>query len=529
MTVSIIIPSYRQPHFLSRAIESCLEQDHTDIEVIVVEDRSRDSSLGLALSYRATDERVRVVECVANGGLGKARNVGVAHATGEYLCFLDSDDYLLAGSLSARIAAIPAASAQYGDRFAGVYGDWQHVSEAVDYPTVRAPRSNMTVVSSETYTGENVFICSAPLVERRAVLDAGGFPEGLPMLEDFALWAKIIAGGGVFVPVEHVVATYRQRANSMLRGDGAVVMADYVDVINQWATNAGISLADGGAMDAWLDDQTPYSFGRLSWTSPSTLGSFGGSAGASAIFRADEQESAADKAAIADFMTTSARVGFDSPSPIWAPVASAQPTMRVVVHSVSDSIAACGIAAEVGPSGIQIASSDPTGWSNLWPLALAGLDVVGLDAPVPGRVVDLAVDTDGRSERIAKGVAELWPDVEERAGSVVYVPRSLVDYPALDAWVATALHALSEAGLEPKLMCAPELRESLIGFRSQLLDCQQLQKTALVVTTVGEHLELIEALAPTVTFSPSAREGTQSRTRAQLDDAIRARRVIVGV
>ena len=123
----------------------------------------------------------------------------------------------------------------------------------------------MAVVSRENYTGENVFICSAPLVQRSAVLDAGGFPEGLSMLEDFALWAKMIAAGGVFAPVAHVVATYRQRPNSMLRGDGVVVMADYVAKINSWMADHEVALAGGRALDAWLDGRPPYPFGRMSW------------------------------------------------------------------------------------------------------------------------------------------------------------------------------------------------------------------------------------------------------------------------
>ena len=113
-TVSIVIPSYRQPHFLSRAIESCLEQDHDDLEVIVVDDASLDASLGVATSFAQRDARVRVIEASENGGLGRSRNVGLAHAQGDYVCFLDADDYLLPGSLSARLAAWPEAEELHG-------------------------------------------------------------------------------------------------------------------------------------------------------------------------------------------------------------------------------------------------------------------------------------------------------------------------------------------------------------------------------------------------------------------------------
>ena len=77
-TVSIIVPSFRQPQFLGRALESCLEQDYTDLEIIVIDDRSRDSSLGLAVAMASADSRITVLEPPANGGLGRARNIGLA-------------------------------------------------------------------------------------------------------------------------------------------------------------------------------------------------------------------------------------------------------------------------------------------------------------------------------------------------------------------------------------------------------------------------------------------------------------------
>ncbi len=526
--VSIIIPSYRQPKFLSRAIESCLEQDHTDLEVIIVEDRSQDASLGLALSYAGSDSRVRVIECGANGGLGKARNIGVAHSTGELLCFLDSDDYLLDRSISARLDALPEAMAQHGEAVVGVYGDWQHVGEDVDQPElVRDPRPNMPLVSSANYSGENVFICSAPLVRRDAVLAAGGFPEGLPMLEDFALWAKIIAAGGVFVPVGHVVATYRQRANSMLRGDGVVVMADYVDVINGWATDSGVRLADGGALAGWLGDEAPDSYGRMSWTLPSILGNFASSAEAKNA-PATAETANVDTAGTANFMNEAAATGLAGPDGDWTPTHAQSASTRLVIGSLKDAIDAVAIVEELGAESVEVAAQDPRDWATSWPLALGGIALVSTSEGSPEKTIDLG-DADnefaGRDDLTSTGIEMLWGHDRPRAGSVVHVSQSLLGYPALDGWVATALQALADAGLEPSVMCDPVMREHVSGFRWQLLDVDALLQTSLVVTSAGPHLSLIEELAPTTVFAPSAVGGSHSRTRAQLDQVIRARAV----
>ena len=526
MLVSIIIPSFRQPHFLGRAIESCLEQDYEALEVIVVEDRSRDSSLALALSYAHADARVRVVECEENGGLGKARNVGLAHATGDYLCFLDSDDYLLDRSISARIDALDNAIATHGDAVVGVYGDWQHVTESVDYPEVRAARTKMPLVSSQTYTGENVFICSAPLVQRDAVLAAGGFPEGLRMLEDFSLWAKVIAAGGIFVPVHHVVATYRQRPNSMLRGDGVVVMADHVRVINDWAKANGLPLADGGALTAWLANEEPASYGRMSWNAPSVLGNYGSEPDANAV-----QSGAATPDAptqpIDDFMTHSASTGLDHPWPLWTPANPGEISLALVASTFEESLLAIGIAQGHDPASIAIFASEPTDWEALWPLALAG-HAVRATSELSGVDSDVQVDLSSashrfsaeRAELIESGVAAVWPEQSEaRSGSLVYVPMALDGYAALDAWVSTALHALADAGLEPRIVCDPEMRPNLAGYRAEFVSVSAMQSAEAVVMPTGDGLSWVGGITPAVVFDPSV-DGGHARTAGELREQI---------
>ncbi len=526
-SVSIIIPSYRQPQFLSRAIESCLEQDHTDLEVIVIDDRSRDASLGLALSWSLRDDRVRVIELDENGGLGKARNAGVAQATGEYLCFLDSDDYLLPRSISARLDAIPAATERYGDALAGVYGDWQHVAESVDHPAVRAPRTTMPLVSAANYTGENVFICSAPLVRRQSVLDAGGFPEGLAMLEDFGLWARMIAGGAVFAPVHHVVATYRQRPNSMLRGDGVVVMADHVAIINDWVAGQDVSLADGGAMTAWLAGETPYSYGRMSWNVPSVLGNFGGAAGATSVL-SERLEVAETTTGIADFMASPTSTGLENAS---APLVAdaSEPEVAIVVHSLEHALEAVAVVGELeATTSVAVLAHDPLDWSILWPLALAGIvarpvDSLGATGVV---MVDLAADDNefaNSSSLAAVGAQRLWPNIgARRRQGLVYVPELLSGHPGIDAWVSTALHTLAELDLDPEIIADPGVRAELGGWRSSVFAIDDLLRSSVLVCPAGDHIALVDQLVPLAVFDPFMHGPNGARTGGELATTVRA-------
>lgn len=91
--VSIIIPVYNVEAFLRRSLDSVLGQTLHDIEIIIVDDGSPDSSPAICDEYAARDSRIKVIH-KKNAGLGYARNSGIEIATGEYLAFLDSDDYL---------------------------------------------------------------------------------------------------------------------------------------------------------------------------------------------------------------------------------------------------------------------------------------------------------------------------------------------------------------------------------------------------------------------------------------------------
>ena len=93
MKVSIIIPVYKAEKYLSKCVDSVLNQSYTDLEVILVEDGSPDNCGAICDDYAKKDSRIKVVH-KENEGVSKARNAGLDIATGEYVQFVDSDDYL---------------------------------------------------------------------------------------------------------------------------------------------------------------------------------------------------------------------------------------------------------------------------------------------------------------------------------------------------------------------------------------------------------------------------------------------------
>ena len=103
--VSIIIPVYNASKYLSDCLDSVLSQSYSQLEVILIDDGSRDDSLSLCRQYAARDERVFVIH-QKNGGPGAARNAGLEQATGEYLLFFDSDDLVLPNAIQTMVTGM---------------------------------------------------------------------------------------------------------------------------------------------------------------------------------------------------------------------------------------------------------------------------------------------------------------------------------------------------------------------------------------------------------------------------------------
>lgn len=119
--VSVIVPVYNVENYMRKCIDSILNQTYTNLEIILVDDGATDHSAAICDEYAQIDHRIKVVH-KQNGGLASARNAGLTVATGEYIAYVDSDDWVELEFIETLLACCKDNNAQmsicrYSDRF----------------------------------------------------------------------------------------------------------------------------------------------------------------------------------------------------------------------------------------------------------------------------------------------------------------------------------------------------------------------------------------------------------------------------
>src|SRR5436305_9222443 len=198
LPVTAVIPAFRRPDMVERAVSSVLAQRRPPAEVIVVDDASGDET-----GSRADALGVRVITHDRNRGRSAARNTGVEHAATEWIALLDSDDEWLPQHLETVWAArddhdlVGAAALVMGEPPEGMrVRGWAGRRPAI----LRGP--------ADVMTPENKLVSSAVMLRREAAVTAGGFRTEFERAEDLDLWLRMLAdGSGVALP--YVTVLYR--------------------------------------------------------------------------------------------------------------------------------------------------------------------------------------------------------------------------------------------------------------------------------------------------------------------------------
>jgi glycosyltransferase involved in cell wall biosynthesis len=202
--ISVIIPVYNRTEYLDFAIRSLLEQSIKDIEIIVVDDGS---TIDLGPVTESFGDRIRLFR-KSNGGPNSARNFGIARARGEYLHFLDDDDFLERAALETLRSAIRSQPGAVWAVGRYVYADKE--GRRLD----RKPRC--FCASGDVY-GSFIDRCvigamSTVLLKAATVNAVGCFDESFSMAEDYDFWLTL-ARDYPIVAVDDIIANYRMHGN----------------------------------------------------------------------------------------------------------------------------------------------------------------------------------------------------------------------------------------------------------------------------------------------------------------------------
>lgn len=209
--VSIIIPCYQQAQYLSQAMESALGQTYQNVEVIVVNDGSRDDTEKVAKSY---GDKV-VYLCQQNKGLASARNAGYAASKGVYIQFLDADDVIYREKLQKQLrmleadpAMLVAISDYIKRRMAdgGIQGIFR----------IKPSDDLLSDIACQWEKSYSIPI-HAGLFRRSAWIGEAPFDEQLRAREDWAMWVGLAVQTGSFGYVDEVLCEYRIHDEGMCR------------------------------------------------------------------------------------------------------------------------------------------------------------------------------------------------------------------------------------------------------------------------------------------------------------------------
>lgn len=213
---SIIIPVYNVEKYLDDCVRSVLAQSYRDYEIILVDDGSRDGSGTLCDTLAAKDSRIRVIH-QENQGLSGARNTGMAAAEGEYLMFLDSDDWWRGGNVLETVARrLERTGADVlSFSYQKIYGNQTDPSYFGDAPDAPA---DLTPAESAAYMRQHsLWIAGAPDKAIRRSLTAEydlAFRPGI-ISEDVDWTMRLAMAARRFDFINEVVFLYRQRTGSI--------------------------------------------------------------------------------------------------------------------------------------------------------------------------------------------------------------------------------------------------------------------------------------------------------------------------
>lgn len=206
-TISIITPCYNLEQYLGRTIESVQAQTLGAWEMIIVDDCSTDDSIKIARQYAKDDQRIHVITLDDNSGSSKARNVGLDHAKGRYITFIDGDDMVMPNKFETQI------NFMRDNNYGITYTNYRRITpdETQTGILIRNPEK----IDYQYMLKHTAMGTLTPIYDRDIIGDDYRFDETLPARMDYYFWLMVLRDGHAAYRFDHDMARYRRGHTSL--------------------------------------------------------------------------------------------------------------------------------------------------------------------------------------------------------------------------------------------------------------------------------------------------------------------------
>lgn len=211
LKISVIIPVYNVEKYLSQCLESVIYQTYKNLEIIIVNNGSTDNSFSICKKYAKNDKRIKLFN-QENNGVSVARNFGITKATGDYIHFMDSDDYIPLNYYEKMISSL-VNTASDADIVCGGFYFEKHPRESVKFDDIYIYTGNDKI--EKTFVYKYMYIWRYLI--KKSLLDKTKlkFEEGRYM-EDLMFTISLFASANKVITLPNIQYFYRSNPNSIM-------------------------------------------------------------------------------------------------------------------------------------------------------------------------------------------------------------------------------------------------------------------------------------------------------------------------
>ena len=227
--VSIVVPIYNVEEFLEQCIKSIINQTYNNLQIILVDDGSKDNSGKLCDQYAEKDNRIEVIH-KSNGGLSDARNKGISKAKGKYIVFIDSDDYIESKYIELLYKAIIANNVKISQ--CGIKEISQENELIIKEGYENKQIKNFRQIMTDTYSGKwgNTVVWNKMYLKE--LFDDIKFPKGKIHEDEFTTYKIFYMAENIAI-IDKFLYNYRQNRESITRKKFNLKRLDILEALEE--------------------------------------------------------------------------------------------------------------------------------------------------------------------------------------------------------------------------------------------------------------------------------------------------------